>query len=167
MSSQYGELRPTNGWDRFGSLGHPGYFQRLPRLGSVTARQSSSERQPNFAELNRGRHLCSARRPSRWVLAHISSLHCVCTQMRENPAKENNLAAFTETMSNIFSFFLENYFSDPSYKLNSWQNGYWRHSTHCISLLTEKWKQQADWETKTQMQLWDWMEISRSTSMSN
>jgi len=23
MSSQYGELRPTNGWDRFGSLGHP------------------------------------------------------------------------------------------------------------------------------------------------
>jgi len=37
MSSQYGELRPTSGWDRFGSLGHPSYFQRLPRLGSVTA----------------------------------------------------------------------------------------------------------------------------------
>ena len=30
-----------------------------------------SERQPNFAELNRGRHLCSAGRPSRWALAHI------------------------------------------------------------------------------------------------
>jgi len=38
MSPQYGELRPTSGWDLFGSLGHPGYFQRLPRLGSVTAR---------------------------------------------------------------------------------------------------------------------------------
>ena len=55
----------------FGSLGHPSYFQRLPRLGSVTARQSSSERQSNFAALNKGRHLCSAGRPSRWALAHI------------------------------------------------------------------------------------------------
>ena len=73
MSPQYGELRHTSGWDRFGSLGHPGYFQLLPHLGSVTARQSSSERQPNYAALNRARHLCSAGRPSRWALAHISS----------------------------------------------------------------------------------------------
>ena len=35
MSPQYGELRPTSGWDRFGSLGHPTKFQRM---GSVTAR---------------------------------------------------------------------------------------------------------------------------------
>jgi len=34
---------------------------------------SSSGRQPNFAALNRERHLCSAGRPSRWALAHISS----------------------------------------------------------------------------------------------
>ena len=33
----------------------------------------SCGRQPNFAALNRGRHLCSAGRPSRWALAHISS----------------------------------------------------------------------------------------------
>jgi len=32
---------------------------------------STSGRQPNFATLNRGRHLCSAGRPSRWALAHI------------------------------------------------------------------------------------------------
>jgi len=32
---------------------------------------SSGGRQPNFAALNRGRHLCSAGRPSRWALAHI------------------------------------------------------------------------------------------------
>jgi len=57
MSSQYGELRPTNGSDRFGCLGHPSKFQLLSRLGSVTARHSSSGRQPNFAVLNRGRHL--------------------------------------------------------------------------------------------------------------
>jgi len=34
---------------------------------------SSSGRQPNFAALNRGRHLYSAGRPSRWALAHIFS----------------------------------------------------------------------------------------------
>ena len=32
--------------------------------------------QPNFAALNRGRHLYSARRPSRWALANISSSYC-------------------------------------------------------------------------------------------
>ena len=38
MSLQYGELRPPTGWDPFASLGHPRYFQRVSRLGSVTAR---------------------------------------------------------------------------------------------------------------------------------
>ena len=52
---------------------HPCKFQRVSRLGSVTARHSSSECQPNFAALNIGRHLYSAGRPSRWALAHISS----------------------------------------------------------------------------------------------
>jgi len=73
MSSQYGELRPTNGWDLLANLGHPHSQQisTVSRLGSVTARHSSSGRQPNFAALNRGRHLYSAGRPSRWALAHI------------------------------------------------------------------------------------------------
>ena len=39
-------------------------------IGSVTARQSSSGREPNFATLSIGRHLYSAGRPSRWALAH-------------------------------------------------------------------------------------------------
>jgi len=38
---------------------------------------SSCGRQPNFAALNRGRHLYSAGRPSRWALADISSFYCV------------------------------------------------------------------------------------------
>ena len=54
-----------------GSLGHPSYFQPVSHLGSITARYSSSGRQPNFAALNRGRHLYSAGRPSRWASAHI------------------------------------------------------------------------------------------------
>jgi len=49
MSSQYGELRPTSGWDRFGCLGHPSEFQQVSRLGSVTAATSLNGSQPNFA----------------------------------------------------------------------------------------------------------------------
>jgi len=36
-SSQYGELRPTSGWDPLASLRHLCKFQRVSRLGSVTA----------------------------------------------------------------------------------------------------------------------------------
>ena len=71
MPLQYGELRPTNGWDLLASLGHPSKFQRVSRLGSSTARHCSSGRQPNFAALNRGCHLYWAGWPSRWALAHI------------------------------------------------------------------------------------------------
>jgi len=75
MSPQYGKLWPTSGWERTGSLGHPFKFQRVSRLGSYCT-ASSSGCQPNFAALNRGRHLYSARRPSRWALANISSSYC-------------------------------------------------------------------------------------------
>jgi len=71
MSSQYSELRPANGWDPSGSLRHPCKFQRASRLGSVTARHLVAGVSQNFEALNRGRHLCSAGRPSRWALAHI------------------------------------------------------------------------------------------------
>jgi len=40
-------------------------------IDSVTARRSSSGREPNVAALRTGRHLYSAGRPSRWALAHI------------------------------------------------------------------------------------------------
>jgi len=58
-------------------LGHPYKFQRVLRLGSVTARHLVDWRQPNFAALNRGRHLCSTGRPSGWALAHILVLNIV------------------------------------------------------------------------------------------
>jgi len=35
MSSQYGKLRPTNGWDRFGSLGPPANFNRFYALAAL------------------------------------------------------------------------------------------------------------------------------------
>jgi len=77
MSPRYGELRPTNGWDPLTSFGHPCKFQRVSRLGSVTARYSTSGCQPNFAALNRGRHLYLAGRPSRWASAHILVVYVV------------------------------------------------------------------------------------------
>ena len=40
MSSQYGELRLSNGWDLLVSLGHPSKFQRVSRLAFVTAATS-------------------------------------------------------------------------------------------------------------------------------
>jgi len=49
MSPQYGELRPTSSWDRLAGLGHPSKFQRLLRLGFVTAARSLNGSQPNFA----------------------------------------------------------------------------------------------------------------------
>jgi len=75
-SLQYGELRLTSGWDRFVSLGHPCKCRRFSRLGAllhVTPVLGVSQ----TAALNRGRHLCSAWRPSRWALAHISSSVCI------------------------------------------------------------------------------------------
>ena len=47
------------------------WFHVLAQVGSITARHSSNGCQPNFATLNRGRHLYSAVRPSCWALAHI------------------------------------------------------------------------------------------------
>jgi len=76
MSSQYGELWPTSGWDRLTSLEYPCKFQWVSHLGSITAWHSSSGCQPNFVALKRGRHLYSVGRPSRWGLAHISSWLC-------------------------------------------------------------------------------------------
>jgi len=35
MSLQYGELRPTNGWDRFVGLGHPSYFNGYHVLAAL------------------------------------------------------------------------------------------------------------------------------------
>jgi len=48
-NSQYGELWPSNGWDRLACLGHPRKFQWVLRLDFVTAPTSLDGGQPNFA----------------------------------------------------------------------------------------------------------------------
>jgi len=44
MSSQYGELWPTKGWDLLASLGHPSKFQRFLRLGFVNCCTNVAQR---------------------------------------------------------------------------------------------------------------------------
>ena len=61
------------------------------RLGSVTARHSSSGHQPNFAALNRGRHLYLAGQASRWALAHI-----LVTELISNTSVRVDIEALTE-----------------------------------------------------------------------
>ena len=51
--------------------GTPSNFNRVSRLGSVTARHSSSGRQPNCGVEQRAPPNVMAGRPSRWALAHI------------------------------------------------------------------------------------------------
>jgi len=48
-----------------------GFAISCPGSVTDTARHSSSGHQPNFAALNRGRHLHSTEWPSHWALAHI------------------------------------------------------------------------------------------------
>jgi len=62
------------------SLGHPSKLQRVSRLVSVTARHSSSGRQPKFAALNRGRHLTFGRAAIALGVGSHSSLivHSLC-----------------------------------------------------------------------------------------
>jgi len=101
--SQYGELRPTSGWDLLASLGHPSKFQWVLHVGSITARHSSIGRQSNFAALNRGHHLYSAGRPSRWALAHISSFCAVQNNVVVDPFRLLSTAVL-QTMFNCASY---------------------------------------------------------------
>jgi len=67
ISSQYGQLRPSSGWDRLAGLEHPSKFQQVSRLGFVTAATSFKGSQPNFAR-------CLA---ACWASAHILVLNSV------------------------------------------------------------------------------------------
>jgi len=65
--------------------GTPANFNEFHVLVALLHGIYSSGRQPNFAALNRGRHLCSAWWPSRWVLAHIllCFFHCYLHSKRK------------------------------------------------------------------------------------
>ena len=74
MSSQYGELRQLNALQIVSLVwGTPANFNGFGVLAALLHGILVVGVSQNFAALNRGRHLYSAGRPSRWALAHISS----------------------------------------------------------------------------------------------
>ena len=90
MSPQYGELRHTSGWDRFTSLGYPCKFQLVSSLGSITARHLVVGVSQTLRRWTEG---ATYIRPSRWALAHISSLCMKYIGNRWTEATECRLAA--------------------------------------------------------------------------
>jgi len=92
------------------TVGHPCKFQRISCLGSVTCTASSSGRQLNFAALNRGRHVCSAGRPSRWALAHIL-VFILCYFVHDFYAVSHQILVTQMTA-------LHNFFDFKNYKKN-------------------------------------------------
>ena len=73
MSSQYGKLRPTSGWDPFGGLGHPANFNGFRVMAALlhgTLVLGVSQTLRRLAE----RATYIRQGDSRWALAHISSL---------------------------------------------------------------------------------------------
>jgi len=72
-------------------LGHPYKFQRVLRLGSVTARHLVVG-VSQTAALNRGRRLCSVGRPSGWALAHILVIILIATKFYMRGSKIYHIA---------------------------------------------------------------------------
>ena len=64
----FGPLAAKTCWRVWGT---PANFNGFRVMAALLHGHSSSGRQPNFAALNRARHLYSAGRPSRWAFAHI------------------------------------------------------------------------------------------------
>ena len=69
-SPQYGELRPLVAEIDLPVWGTPANFNGF-RVLAALLHGSKVVGISQTAALNRGRHLCSAGRPSRWALAHI------------------------------------------------------------------------------------------------
>jgi len=78
----------------------------LSYIGSVTARHSSSGREPNFSALSTRRHLYSAGRPSRWALAHILVTLCFnksATKLRAVTLSTDFQHSFTVRLGDTFA----------------------------------------------------------------
>ena len=71
MSSQYGELRLLAAETCWRVWGTPANFNGFPVLAALFHGSLVAGVSQTLAALNRGRHLYSAGRPSRWALAHI------------------------------------------------------------------------------------------------
>ena len=88
-------LRPTNGWDLLPSLGHPCKFQRVSRLSSVTARHSSSGRQPNCGVEQRAPPIFGRAAITLGIGPHSSSYYLGLLSVQRQPV--TNTTSVTDT----------------------------------------------------------------------
>ena len=77
-------------------------------IGSLTARHSSSGREPNFAALSTGRHLYSTGPPSRWALAHILHRESKKDATLTMAITWSSLDRFAKHVSNVTFYHLSN-----------------------------------------------------------
>ena len=105
-------LRLTSSSDLLASLGQPCKFQRVSRLGSVTARHCSSGCQPNCDV----EQIYLAGRPSRWSLVHISSMVMFLNLLVDNITMLEPYL-FTSSLWRLLFAFLYLYLSGTSYFL--------------------------------------------------
>jgi len=89
MSPQYGDFGPLAAEISLPVWGTPANFNGF-RVLAALLHGNQVEREPNFAALNRGRHLCSAGQPSGWALAQISSLVQICYDQVRVPDGDKN-----------------------------------------------------------------------------
>jgi len=78
-------------------------------MGTVTARHSSSRREPNFAALITGHHLYLVGRPSRWALAHILVYHVVPESVTTIAIINTGTLVFTESKLQFVQSVLKKY----------------------------------------------------------
>jgi len=74
MSPQYGKLRPTGSWDWSGSWSTPANFNGFHILAALLHGSQVVSVSQTLRHWTEGATYCSAGRPSRWALSHISSL---------------------------------------------------------------------------------------------
>jgi len=88
MSLQYGEFRPTSGWDRSGSLGTPTNFNGFRVLAALLHGTPVLGVSQTLRHWTEGATYFRAGRPSRWALAHILVLYVLhvekCDDLEEN-----------------------------------------------------------------------------------
>jgi len=82
------------------------------RAVTLPGRETHTGRQRNFAALNRGRHLYSVGRPSRWALAHILVLHALL-QTTSPYYRNRNYACFTIIIIK-FTYYIMNVYGKES-----------------------------------------------------
>ena len=118
-------------WKTFANRSRIDKVIAMYRVAPFFDSHCSSGRQPNFAALNRGRHLYSAGRPSRWALAHILVVWCyavfchihdvsciVCSYLWLSVVRSNLSAWFP---SNCMSFPADNVHGMLHNKLTRWR----------------------------------------------